>query len=267
MKKLLFFALLLSTISACKKDYDKIDTERIEAYLKDKGLTAQKTASGVYFIIEKDGTGAKPVASSEVTVKYKGYTLDGSEFDKGDSLIINLSQTIKGWQDGMQEFKKGGSGKILIPSSLAYGSDGAGPIGANEPVVFDIKLLDIDVTDRANKAELKTYAAKKGWVLDSLPSGLFYVIDKQGTGANPTISSTVTVTYKGYTSDDKVFDGSTATFPLSNVIVGWQQGIPLFKKGGKGRLLIPSKLAYGIKGSGNIKPRQPIIFDVELIDF
>jgi FKBP-type peptidyl-prolyl cis-trans isomerase FkpA len=267
MKKLLFLALLFSTISACKKDYDKIDKDRIETYLKDKGLTAQKTASGVYFIIEKEGTGAKPVDASEIAVKYKGYTLDDKEFDKGDSLIINLSQTIVGWQDGMKEFKKGSSGKILIPSSLAYASTGAGPIGANEPVVFDIKLLDIDVTERANKKELKAYAAKKGWKLDSLASGLFYVIDLPGTGENPTINSKVTVTYKGYTSDDKVFDGTTSTFPLSNVIKGWQQGIPLFKKGGKGKLLIPSKLAYGIQGSGNIKPRQPIIFDVELIDF
>jgi FKBP-type peptidyl-prolyl cis-trans isomerase FkpA len=267
MKKLLFFALLLSTISACKKDYDKIDQERIETYLKDKGLTAQKTASGVYFIIEKEGIGANPVASSEVAVKYKGYTLDDKEFDKGDSLVTNLSRTILGWQDGIKEFKKGGSGKILIPSSLGYGSTGAGNIGSNEPLVFDIKLLGIDVTEGGNKAELKAYAAKKGWVLDSLPSGLFYVIEKQGTGGNPTINSTVTVTYKGYTSDDKIFDGSTGTFSLSNVIKGWQQGIPLFKKGGKGRLLIPSKLAYGTQGSGSIKPRQPIIFDVELIDF
>jgi FKBP-type peptidyl-prolyl cis-trans isomerase len=193
--------------------------------------------------------------------------LDEKEFDKNDSLVINLSQVIVGWQDGLKEFKKGGSGKILIPSSLAYGSAGAGPIGANEPVVFDIKLLDIEVTDRANAAELKAYAAKKSWKLDSLPSGLFYVIDQPGTGANPTINSKVTVTYVGKTSDDKIFDGSTSTFLLSGLIKGWQQGIPLFKKGGKGKLLIPSKLAYGINGSANIKPRQPIIFDVELIDF
>ena len=67
-----------------------------------------------------------------------------------------------------------------------------------------------------------------------------------------------------------MFDQTTsgpATFPLSRVIAGWQEGIPLFKKGGKGLLLIPSTIAYGSRGAGSIPPNAPIAFEVELVDF
>jgi FKBP-type peptidyl-prolyl cis-trans isomerase len=269
MKNLLLAAILLVAVAGCKKDYDKIDKDRIEEYLKAKGITAQKTDSGVYYVIEKEGTGNKPKDDSEVTVNYKGYLLNDEEFDKGDSIYFYLNQVIPGWRDGLKEFKEGSSGKIFIPSSLAYGSSGSGSIPANEPVGFDIKLLGIDLVDKANKKEIRDYANKKGWKLDSLDSGLYYVIENQGTGINPTASSYVTVSYKGYFTDEKIFDGSTATFGLNNVIEGWRLGIPLFKKGGKGKLLIPSRLGYGSYGSnsGKIAPGKVLIFDIELIDF
>lgn len=98
-------------------------------------------------------------------------------------------------------------------------------------------------------------------------SGLQYIISKEGNGIYPSISSTVTVQYSGYLLDGTKFDSGTATFPLSNVIQGWQIGIPLFKKGGRGKLLIPSYLAYGSSGTTNIPANSPLIFDVYLISF
>ncbi len=270
MKNLLLATLLVFMAWGCKKDVQKADNERIEEYLTAKGLTASKTASGVYYVIEKEGTGSKPVANdAEVTVNYKGYFLDDKVFDKNDSVYFQLNQVIQGWSDGLKEFKTGTTGKLFIPSALAYGSTGSGAIPADEPVAFDIKLLGIDLVTNANRKEIKAYAAKKGWKLDSLASGLYYVIDTPGTGANPTASSTVVVSYKGYFTDETVFDGSTITIALNNVIKGWQQGIPLFKKGGKGKLLIPSKLGYGSSGSGSgkIGPGKVLIFDIDLIDF
>jgi FKBP-type peptidyl-prolyl cis-trans isomerase FkpA len=271
MKKLLFLLFVASLIAGCKKDYDKIDKERIEEYLKAKGLSATKvTANGVYVIVDKEGTGAKVYDTTEVTVKYKGYDLKDVEFDKSDSTYFFLNQVIPGWCEGMKEFKVGGSGKLLIPSALAYGSSGiSGVIGANEPLVFDIKLLGVNLLDNANRKEIKAYATKKGIKLDSLPSGLFYHIEKEGTGANPTASSSVYVSYKGYFTDDTIFDGSTTNISLGNVIKGWQLGVPLIKKGGKIKLFIPSRLGYGRFGSssGKIKGGQVILFDIELIDF
>jgi len=116
--------------------------------------------------------------------------------------------------------------------------------------------------------------------LDATPAteGLYVVIDDPGAGQNPTINSTVRVKYDGkfieLNAQNQLVDGdsfdvsseSGATFPLSNVIRGWQLGIPLFKTGGVGKLIIPSGLAYGASGSGSIPPNSVLVFDVELLE-
>ena len=116
--------------------------------------------------------------------------------------------------------------------------------------------------------------------LDATPAteGLYVVIDDPGAGQNPTINSTVRVKYDGkfieLNAQNQLVEGdsfdvsseSGATFPLSNVIRGWQLGIPLFKTGGVGKLIIPSGLAYGASGSGSIAPNSVLVFDVELLE-
>ena len=103
-------------------------------------------------------------------------------------------------------------------------------------------------------------------------SGLYYTIAETGEGASPTLSSAVTVHYKGTLLNGAEFDSSykrgiPATFPLGGVIKGWQEGIPLLSKGGKGTLYIPSGLAYGPRSMGAKLPANSVlIFDVELID-
>jgi FKBP-type peptidyl-prolyl cis-trans isomerase len=105
------------------------------------------------------------------------------------------------------------------------------------------------------------------------PEGIFYVMERTGTGANPITSSTVTVHYEGFLLNGDKFDssidrGQPSTFPLTSVIRGWQIGIPLFKTGGKGKLILPSGLAYGRQGAGNsIPPNAVLVFGVELISF
>lgn len=101
-------------------------------------------------------------------------------------------------------------------------------------------------------------------------SGLHYVITMQGSGGQPSSSSNVTVNYKGYLTDGSVFDQSKSpgfTTSLGSVIAGWQEGIPYFKKGGKGTLLIPSALGYGSQAQANIPANSVLIFDIELLDF
>ena len=77
--------------------------------------------------------------------------------------------------------------------------------------------------------------------------------------------------YKGYLPDGTVFDQTpgteTATFPLAGLIRGWQEGIPLLKKGGKGTFFLPSVLGYGSSGSGSIGPNEVLIFEIELVNF
>lgn len=118
---------------------------------------------------------------------------------------------------------------------------------------------------------IKDYIARNGLTAQSTPSGLHYVITKEGFGNQPTANSTVVVEYEGYLTTGLVFDGTDVgkqdTFQLSNVIAGWQEGVPLLRKTGKGTFLIPSALGYGPQGAGNIAGNTVLIFDVQLNDF
>jgi len=120
--------------------------------------------------------------------------------------------------------------------------------------------------------EIEQYLEDNNLTALRTDNDLFYIIEEEGNGEFPTINNFVTVDYHGYFTNDNVFDssvdrGTPAEFPLSGVIPGWQQGIPLFSKGGKGKLLIPSHLAYGEQGTRGIPGNTVILFDVHLIDF
>jgi len=158
-----------------------------------------------------------------------------------------------------------------MPSSIAFGEFGNESVPPSTPVAFEIELVDIHPDLLSYEISLfQDYLETNNLVADSTSSGLHYVIDELGTGGHPTINSTVTVNYKGYFLNGTVFDesgGTSRTFSLAGVIAGWQEGIPLFQKGGNGLLFLPSHLAYGSTGNSSILPNTPLIFEVELVGF
>src|SRR5438105_1861621 len=102
-------------------------------------------------------------------------------------------------------------------------------------------------------------------------SGLQYKVLKEGTGAQPKASDTVTVNYRGTLLDGTEFDssykrGQPATFPVGGVIKGWTEALQLMKVGSKYQLFIPANLAYGEQGRPGIPPNSILIFEVELMD-
>tara|TARA_R110001583_G_scaffold8896_2_gene41996 strand:+ start:48229 stop:48690 length:462 start_codon:yes stop_codon:yes gene_type:complete len=132
----------------------------------------------------------------------------------------------------------------------------------------DIKEIKVKDYTVENEAEIKQYIEDNDLVAEKSASGLYYMIEEAGTGEQPTASSNVTVAYKGYFTNNSVFDESDAdgiSFPLNGVIAGWTEGIPYFKEGGKGKLLIPSHLAYGPYGNSRIPGGAVLIFDINLI--
>lgn len=147
MKKitLLLFAVVL-TFVACKKQ-ENIDRDLILEYIDEHNLDAHSTASGLYYVIEEEGIGDHPNIYSLVTVNYKGYLLDGTVFDEtlpNEPIQFQLLQVIPGWQEGIQKFRTEGSGKLLIPSELGYGSDAQSDIPVNSVLIFDIELLSFE---------------------------------------------------------------------------------------------------------------------------
>ncbi|MDJ0366046.1 FKBP-type peptidyl-prolyl cis-trans isomerase [Hymenobacter sp. H14-R3] len=124
-----------------------------------------------------------------------------------------------------------------------------------------------------NKAEGEAFLAenKNKPGITTLPSGLQYEVLTEGTGAKPTLRSSVTTHYHGTLINGTVFDssyqrGQPATFPVNGVIAGWTEALQLMPEGSKYRLYIPSDLAYGKRGAGrDIGPDSALVFDVELL--
>ena len=112
--------------------------------------------------------------------------------------------------------------------------------------------------------------AKKDGV-KSLPDGLQYKVIKQGSGDTPKSGDTVETNYRGALIDGKEFDssaknGGPVSFPVDAVIKGWTEALQLMPVGSKWQLFIPSELAYGDSGAGNvIPPGATLVFDIELL--
>lgn len=121
------------------------DDQLIQQYLSDNGLTATKTSSGLYYIIDVQGTGASCESTSDVRVAYTGYYLDGTLFDQSTAagITFNLQNVIKGWTEGIPFFKEGGSGLLLIPSALAYGHNPPSGVRADAVMIFEVELLEV----------------------------------------------------------------------------------------------------------------------------
>ena len=152
MKQLLSTLLVLTLFISCSKDtktvtdYTAKNEQEIKDYLAKNNLTAQRSTSGLYYIINEQGTGTQPTAASNVTVAYKGYFTNGNVFDqsKAEGISFGLNQVIKGWTEGIPYFKTGGSGVLLIPSHWGYGSTNNGPIPGGSVLIFDVKLISVN---------------------------------------------------------------------------------------------------------------------------
>jgi FKBP-type peptidyl-prolyl cis-trans isomerase FkpA len=131
-----------------------IDEKLIQDYFKAKGIkNAKKTASGLYYVVSKVGTGAKPTTGKKVTVNYTGQNLKGEKFDSNVDPAFNHVEpfsfdlgkggVIKGWDEAAALMNKGTKATFYMPSHLAYGERGAGAkIPPNAVLIFEIELLD-----------------------------------------------------------------------------------------------------------------------------
>ncbi len=156
MKLLYTIALSLLLFTSCNTenkteitepiDYTAQNEADIVAYIAENELNATKSESGLYYVIDEQGTGEQPTETSDVTVAYRGYFLNGNVFDESDEegISFNLSGVIQGWTEGIQYFNEGGSGILLIPAHLGYGSYDYSTIPGGSVLIFDIELLKVN---------------------------------------------------------------------------------------------------------------------------
>jgi peptidyl-prolyl cis-trans isomerase A (cyclophilin A) len=135
-------------ISKKAEEKAKAEQAKMDKELNEKYAGAKTTASGLRYIVEKEGTGASPIATNQVTVHYTGTLLNGKKFDssvdRGQPATFGLNQVIPGWTEGLQLMKVGGKTKFIIPPALGYGAAGAqGVIPPNAWLIFDVELLDV----------------------------------------------------------------------------------------------------------------------------
>ncbi|WP_410209362.1 FKBP-type peptidyl-prolyl cis-trans isomerase [Aquirhabdus sp.] len=104
------------------------------------------TASGLQYLVEKEGTGAHPTANDEVTINYRGSLIDGTEFDSSyarhEPATFPVGSVIPGFSEGLKLMTPGAKYKFFIPSSIAYGEAGAGPkVGPDSTLIFEVELI------------------------------------------------------------------------------------------------------------------------------
>lgn len=142
---------------------------------------------------------------------------------------------------------------------------------ANQEKEQNAKKAEAGKTAKVEGEKYLIENAKKDGVV-TLPSGLQYMVLKEGTGKKPKATDEVKCHYEGMLTDGTLFDsslqrGEPAVFPLNQVIAGWTEGLQLMSEGAKYRFFIPYLLGYGEGGAGNsIPPFSALIFDVELIE-
>lgn len=123
----------------------KAGQEFLDANKAKPGVVA--LPSGLQYKVITEGTGPKPTSSDVVVCNYKGTMIDGTEFDssykRGKPATFPVGQVIKGWTEALQLMPVGSKWELAIPPSLGYGERGAGPIGPNQTLLFEVELMSI----------------------------------------------------------------------------------------------------------------------------
>jgi FKBP-type peptidyl-prolyl cis-trans isomerase FkpA len=147
-------------LETMKKEWDELkksgemdkQIKAMETFLAAKSIKAQKTEIGTFVVVNQKGSGATPVDGKFVTVKYTGKILEtdsvfeSSQYTFQMGAHVGPNAVIRGWDDGLKSFNVGGKGILYIPAYLAYGKQ-AGPGGkTNQPLTFDVEVLNVSDT-------------------------------------------------------------------------------------------------------------------------
>jgi FKBP-type peptidyl-prolyl cis-trans isomerase FkpA len=289
-KKLSIYAVAffgaITILSSCEKEYEQIETiddTKLTQYIASNNLQVTKDPSGFYYQVVTPGTGENFKNTDSVLYHFELKSLDGRSFydtktdaDNIGNLVgyadqIVLSRSVPALRTALLALKPGGTANILLPSYLAFGKNGEPKLNvpSNEPLLVTLTTLEEHSQGERDENLIKAFLERNNLNATRDISGVYYIIDKAGTGKEINIQSTVYPYYTGRLLDGTEFDSNTTdtavNFSLNGgVIAGWQKALPLIKEGGKMRILIPSGLAYGANAQSTIKMNAVLDFDIEV---
>ncbi|MBG6236475.1 FKBP-type peptidyl-prolyl cis-trans isomerase [Pedobacter sp. CAN_A7] len=280
---------LIVVLGSCKKEYEAIETTDdavIQQYITANNITATKDTTGFYYqVVSQGDTGTFFKSTDSVFYHVAVKSLANGTVYYTDPVNTNLA-TYVGYANklvtidvpairtAMLALKPGGVARVFLPSYLAFGRNGLTNINVPPNEVIDLVITTLPERTQAavdDRVIREFIAAKNITGMVKHPSGVYYAISAPGSGGQPiSLRSSLTVNYTGKTLDGVTFDSSTdgtAVLPLNGVVAGWQEVLPLLKKGGKMRMLIPSPLAYGRGGTpAGTLANTVLDFDVEVLD-
>ncbi|MCJ7554357.1 MAG: FKBP-type peptidyl-prolyl cis-trans isomerase [Ignavibacteriaceae bacterium] len=272
MKKILSVVLILLFVSACSSDSDVIKTDSGLSYVDDKIGEGREVKDGDLVVIHfvawtlSDSTNIYIDWQNDST---KNSFRIASSYETNQTLkyVVGSKQFVKGSDEGFIGMKSGGKRTIVIPSELAYGDQGMGPIPPKASLKLFVEVL-----------EVKDAIVAKMWDVDpklfkETKSGLKYAIIEEGNGPEADSGKIVSVHYSGFLNDGRKFDSSverdeplTIMLGMRQVIPGWEEGIDLLRQGSKAQFVIPPQIGYGDRDLGVIPPNSTLIFDVEIVE-
>ena len=245
------------------------------------------------FYVQNDDS-AKVNLYDIVTVYMNYRTLDSTLFDGSNNPIpFQVEPQFEGdLMEGLLMMHSGDSATFIINADVFFVKMMKQPavpdfVGDDNQVYFDIKIVDIkpepdnikasrmerESRKEMEKTDIEKYIKENNIEVEPNTSGLYYIETVEGTGAQAEAGKKVKVHYTGTFLDGEKFDasydrGKPIEFVLGKgqVIKGWDEGIALMKEGGKATFVIPSEIAYGERGRGNIKPYTPLVFELELVE-
>ena len=300
MTWLLAAALLLLLAVACgpatPTPPEKPETEIAESESADEGQTegessdlfdaelptaepivvegAETTESGLQYVEKVAGDGASPQEGDIVTMHFIGTLADGTVFgdtyttDQPVVIVYGRDQLLPGWEEGVGLMKAGGEAQIIIPPELGFGEEPVGAIPPNSQLVLDIELLSVESPPKPEAVDEDD--------LETTDSGLMYYDLAEGDGDTPEDGGNVTANFTIWVREedgDRFVVSSADNEPISFTIgaldvvfPGWDEGVSSMKEGGKRQLIIPSDLALGPQGGGDIPPDATLVMEVELLE-
>ncbi len=281
------------------------DSLSLKSYFESKNIKATLIADDLYYSANQSKKNVLPKKNDFVKINYKGMLLNGKVFDQSTEptvFQVGFGQVLEGWDIGIEYLPVGSKSMLYVPAALAFGERGAGDVPANQPVMYEIEVLQIltpaqydaytaDIEKKeqaafelrkkqqldADKKIINEYAIARKLKTKRTDSGLSYVITKAGKGDNAKKGDALSIEYEGLFLSNESFDNSAKNkkpfdFQLGEkkVIEGWEEGLAYFNKGSEGVLLVPSALAYGPGGLYTdtvvIPENSVLVFKIKVID-